>query len=135
VDLTYHFGPRTRLGAAYNRDLQYSAFTPLTGRPTILMEAYRVRLEKGLLGDFDLRLFGGLTRLRSDGRVIVAVGPGETITAVRDDEAWEGGADLGYTFRRHLRIGIAASYIERRSTIDDFGIEGLLVGGTITFTP
>jgi hypothetical protein len=135
VDLTYHFGPRTRLGAAYNRDLQHSAFTAVTGRPTISMESYRVRLDNGLVGALDLRLFGGLTRLRSDGPVTVAVGPDETITAVRDDEAWEGGADLGYTFRRHLRIGLAASYTERRSTIDDFGIEGLLVGGTISFAP
>jgi outer membrane receptor protein involved in Fe transport len=94
-----------------------------------------VRLDKGLIGALDLRLFGGLTRLRSDGPITVLIGPEETVTAVRDDEAWEGGADLGYTFRRHLRIGAAASYTERRSTIDDFGIEGLLVGGTITFTP
>jgi hypothetical protein len=135
VDLTYHVGPRTRLGAAYSRDLQYSAFTPLTGRPTILMEGVCVRLEKGLVGALDLRLFGGLTWLRSDGPATVAVGQDETITAVRDDEVWEGGGDLGYTFRRHLRIGIAGSYTWRRSTIDDFGIEGLLVGGTITFTP
>jgi hypothetical protein len=135
ADLTYHFGPRTRLGAAYNRDLQYSAFTAVTGTPTILMEAYRVRFDKGLVGAFDLRLFGGLTRLRSDGPITVVIGPDETVTAVRDDVVWEGGADLGYTFRRHLRIGVAASYTERRSNIDDFGIEGLLVGGTITFTP
>ena len=43
--------------------------------------------------------------------------------------------DLGYTFKRHLRIGASVSYVERRSTVDDFGIDGLLVGGTITFTP
>jgi hypothetical protein len=135
VDLTYHFGPRTRFGVAYNRDLQYSAFTAVSGAPTIRIEGYRVRFDKGLVGALDLRLFGGLTKLRSDGPVRVAIGPGQTVTAIRDDEAWEGGADLGYTFRRHLRIGAAASYTERRSTIDDFGIEGLLVGGTITFTP
>jgi putative beta-barrel porin BBP2 len=136
VDLTYHFGPRTRLGFAYSRDLQFSAFTPTSGRPTVLMEAYRVRIDKGLIGALDLRLFGGLTRLRSDGPIRVLRGPDDLgITAVRDDEAWEGGADLGYTFRRHLRIGMAASYTERRSTIDDFGVEGLLVGGTIAFTP
>ncbi|HVR72242.1 MAG TPA: hypothetical protein VMT87_15465, partial [Vicinamibacteria bacterium] len=135
VDLTYHFGPRTRLGAAYSRDLQYSAFTAVSGRPTIRMDTYRVRLDKGLVGALDLRLFGGFTKLTSDGPVRVAIGPDDIVTAIRDDEVWEGGADLGYTFRRHLRIGVAASYTERRSTIDDFGIEGLLVGGTITFTP
>jgi hypothetical protein len=136
LDLTYHFGPRTRLGGSYSRDLHYSAFTPLTGRPTIRVETIRLRLDKGLVAALDLQLFGGLTRLRSDGPITFIRGPDDPgITAVRDDEAWEGGADLGYTFRRHLRIGVAATYTERRSTIDDFGIEGLLVGGTITFTP
>ncbi|HEY7512148.1 MAG TPA: outer membrane beta-barrel protein [Vicinamibacteria bacterium] len=135
VDLSYHFGPRTRIGAAYTRDLQYSAFTGAGGSPTVTMEAVRVRLEKGLVGALDLRLHGGLTRLRSEGLVTIAPADGEPVTAVRDDEAWEAGADLGYTFRRHLRVGVAASYVERRSTIEDFGIDGLLVGGTITFTP
>ena len=88
-----------------------------------------------LVGALDLRLFGGLTKLRSDGLVRVEFDPGDTVVAVRDDEAWEAGADLGYTFRKHLRIGAAASYVERRSTIDDFGIDGFLVGGTITFVP
>ena len=135
ADLTYHFGPRTRFGVAYNRDLHYSAFTGLSGSPTVTMENYRVRFDKGLIGALDLRLFGAYTRLTSDGPIRVEIGPDETVVAVRDDEVWEGGADLGYTFRRHLRIGVAATYPERRSTIEDFGIEGLLVGGTITFTP
>jgi hypothetical protein len=135
VDLTYHFGPRTRLGAAYGRDVYFSAYTPASGKPTVRMEVFRVRLEKGLVGALDVRLFSGLTRLRSDSPITVTARPGEPVTAVRDDEAWEGGADLGYTFRRHLRIGVAGSYTERRSTFGDFGMEGLLVGGTITFTP
>jgi Putative beta-barrel porin 2 len=135
VNLVYRFGPRTRLIATYNQDLYYSAFQPVTGLPVIHQQTYRLRLEKGLVGALDLQLYGGLTKLRSDGLIRVEVEPGETVLAVRDDDAWEGGADLGYTFRRHLRIGIAASYVDRRSTIDDFGIDGLLVGGTITFTP
>jgi hypothetical protein len=135
VDLVYRFGPRTRIGTTYNRDLYYSAFTSQGGSPVVAMEAVRVRIEKGLVGALDLKLHGGLTRLRSDGLVTVQTPDGDTVTTVRDDEAWEGGADLGYTFRRHLRLGAAVSYVERRSTIDDFGVDGLLVGGTITFTP
>jgi hypothetical protein len=135
VNLTYEFGPRTRLLATYNRDLYYSAFEPVTGLPMVHMETYRLHLQKGLVGALDVKLFGGLTKITSDGLVRVEVDPGETVVARRDDDAWEGGADLGYTFKGHLRIGASASYTERRSTIDDFGIDGLLVGGTITFTP
>jgi hypothetical protein len=135
VDLAYHFGPRTRMLALYKRDLYYSAFEAVTGLPVVYLETYRLTLDKGLVGALDLRLYGGLTKIESDGLVRVEVEPGEPVVAFRDDDAWEGGADLGYTFRRHLRIGAAVSYVERRSTIDDFGIDGLLVGGTITFTP
>jgi hypothetical protein len=135
VELAYHFGPRTHLSATYNRDLQYSAFDAVLGLPVINMETYRLRLEKNLVAALDIRLFGGLTTLRSDGVIRVEVEPDEVVVGVRDDDAWEAGADLGYTFRGHLRIGVAASYVERRSTIDDFGIDGLLVGGTIMFVP
>ena len=76
-----------------------------------------------------------MTRLTTDGAIQVDLGGGDLITAARDDEAWEAGADLGYTFRRHLRFGAAASYTERRSNIADFGVDGLLVGGTLTFIP
>jgi hypothetical protein len=135
IDLVYHFGPRTRIGTHYSRDLYYSAFTSVAGSPVVMMEAARLRIEKGLVGALDLKLHGAVTWLRSDGLVTVRTLGGDTVTTVRDDQAWEGGADLGYTFRRHLRIGAAVSYVERRSTVDDFGIDGLLVGGTITFTP
>jgi Putative beta-barrel porin 2 len=135
VDLVYQFGPRTRMGAVYTRDLQYSAFTTLRGNPTTTMEMARLRLEKGLVGALDVRLFGGLTRLTSQGLITIEQANGEAVTVFRDDQAWEGGVDLGYTFRRHLRIGAAASYVERRSTVEDLGIDGLLIGAIITFTP
>ena len=135
VDLVYQFGPRTRFGVLYNRDLQYSAFTTLRGNPTVAQEIARLRLDKGLVGALDMRMFAGVTRLRGQGVVTIEQTDGESITAIRDDQAWEGGVDLGYTFKRHLRIGASVSYVERRSTVDDFGIDGLLVGGTITFTP
>lgn len=135
ADLTYHAGPRTRLGGAYTRDRYFSAFSPLGKTPTICIEGYRLRLEKGLIGQVDLRLWGGLTRLGSDGEVTIEPRPGERTVAVRDDTAWEAGADLGYVFRSRLRVGVAAGYTERRSTIADFGIRGLLVGATVTYTP
>ena len=135
ADLTYHFGPRTRLVAGYSRDLQYSAFETTGDTPTVRIEHGRLRLEKGLGGRFDLRLSAGLTSLVTDGAVRIVPDDGPAVTTVRDDTVLEAGAELGYTFRARLRIGAAAAYTERRSTIADLGIEGLLLGGTITFTP
>ena len=53
----------------------------------------------------------------------------------RNDRWREAGADLGYAFWTRLRIGLAATYSERRSPIADLGIEGLLLGATVTFIP
>jgi hypothetical protein len=135
VDLTYHFGPRTRLTGYYYRNVGYSAFSvPEGDLPTLTTQRYGVRIEKGLWSRLDLRLMGGFTNLVSDGSVIIDSGGGPQ-AVVRDDRAVEAGADLGYTFWNKLRIGFAATYSERRSTVDDLGVDGLLLGGTITFVP
>lgn len=136
VDLAYHFGPRTRLNAAYFRDVGFSAFSVAEGdRPTLTTESVRVRLEKGLWRRLDLRVHAGLTQLKSDAPVLIAI-PTEGPTSVRrNDRAREAGADLGYAFWTRLRIGLAATYAERRSPIRDLGIEGLILGGTVTFIP
>ncbi|HEX6737142.1 MAG TPA: outer membrane beta-barrel protein [Vicinamibacteria bacterium] len=135
VDLVYHFGPRTRLGGAYRRDLNYSAFDTAGGSPTLIQEVGTVRLEKGLGQRFDVRLHGDVTRLQGDGAITVVPRPGGAVTAVRDDTVYEAGGELGYTFRSRLRFGAGAAYTERRSRFADLGIRGLLLGGTITFTP
>jgi hypothetical protein len=135
ADLTYHFGPRTRLVGGYSQDIQYSAFETTGDTPTVRVETGRLRLEKGLGGRFDVRFAAALTRLVTDGAVRIVPDDGPAFTAVRDDTVREAGAELGYTFRSRLRIGAGATYTERRSTIADLGIEGLLLGGTITFTP
>ena len=44
-------------------------------------------------------------------------------------------ADLGYRFRNSLRIGVAAFWADRTSSFADLGIEGLLVGLTVTYQP
>jgi hypothetical protein len=94
-----------------------------------------VRLEKGLGARFDVRLHAGVTRLVSDGAITLVPRPGSAVTGVRDDTVREAGAELGYTFRSRLRIGAGAAYTQRRSTFADLGIQGLLLGGTVTFTP
>jgi hypothetical protein len=76
-----------------------------------------------------------VTRLVSDGAITLVPRPAAPVTAVREDTVYEAGAELGYTFRSRLRFGAGAAYTERRSTFADLGIEGLLLGGTVTFTP
>ena len=134
VDLSYRFGPGTLLKGLYAQDLQYSAFDVAGTSPTLTVESYGGRLEKVLVGHLELFLSGTLWRFRTSGAITVVSATGRT-TAVRSDHVRQGGADLGYRFRSRLRIGVAAVYTERRSTIADFGIQGLLVGGTVTYTP
>jgi hypothetical protein len=128
ADLIYHFGPRTRLGAAYSRDVGFSAFAVAAGDvPTLTTESVRVRVEKGLWRRLDLRLHAGLTQLKSDAPVLIEAPIEGPISARRNDRAREAGADLGYAFWSRLRIGLAATWTERRSPIRDLG--------TISVTP
>jgi len=135
VSLSYRFGPRTELGARYNRDLTISTFEPTSGPPTLSHESYELRFQMGLPARLDLQLFGAHTRLTSFAPVTVERTSGTVETAVRDDRVWQGGADLGFRFRSHYRLGFAATYTDRRSTFDDFGIEGLLFGATLKYLP
>lgn len=135
VVLSYRLGPRTLLTATYTRDLMYSAFRVASAAAVLTNESVGARLEKGLWGRVELFLWARYYRLLSAGSVTVEQVDGTRVTDVRDDKVREAGADLGYRFRSTLRIGVAAVYIERRSTFKDFGIEGLLVGGTVSFDP
>jgi len=47
----------------------------------------------------------------------------------------EAGGELGYQFRSRIRAGITVSYTDRVSTIQTFGIEGLLAGFTLQYNP
>jgi hypothetical protein len=66
--------------------------------------------------------------------VRVVLVPGGATTLQRDDSAREAGADLGYRFPWGLRIGLGATYTDRRSQFADLGLEGLLLGATVTYT-
>jgi hypothetical protein len=135
VDATWNVSKRTRIGGSYSRDLIFSAFVPLGPTPTLRMEVVGARIEK-LFGDrVDLKLYARESHMISDGAITVVI-PGQApVVAVRDDRAREAGLDLGYFFRPQLRVGVAASYIDRHSTISYFGISGLLLGGTVQYSP
>jgi hypothetical protein len=99
------------------------------------MEVVGARIDKFFGPRVDLKMHATQTHFRSGGAIEVVL-PGQApVTEVRDDKAREGGADLGYFFRPSLRIGIAATYVDRVSTFSYFGISGLLVGGTVQYNP
>jgi hypothetical protein len=135
VSLIYHVGPRTRIGGHYSYELTYTAFQSLEATPTLRTQRYGGRLEKGLIGRVDLHVYGTRTLLRTDGAVLVALDDGQTVRVTRDDRILEGGANLGYRFPWGLRIGLGGSYTDRTSAFADLGVEGLLLGAVVTYTP
>jgi hypothetical protein len=134
VNATWNVTPKTKFPFLYVRDRAYSAFST-SGTPTVHTETMGLGLDKELRQRLDLELRARLTRFVTDGEITVEIPDQGPVTAVREDRAWEYGADLGYLFGPNIRIGIAASYTDRNSTISYFGIEGLLFGVTVRYTP
>ncbi len=134
VDATWNISPKTRLGGAYSRDINYSSFDTSGATPTNRVETAEVFLDKVLVRGLYLRLFGRIQLLTSDGEITVAE-TGDLVTAVRDDDVREAGGELGWQFRTRLRIGVRASYAERASPFTTFGVRGLLAGLTVQYNP
>jgi hypothetical protein len=135
VAATLNVTPRTHIGFTYARDLSYSAFDTTGSTPTVITEGYGVNIDKRLTTHIDLQLFGRVTRFRTNGEITVILPDEGSVVAVRSDRAAQAGADLGYVFRSRLRIGVSAIYTQRNSTIQYFGIDGLLMGLTVNYTP
>jgi len=135
VDATWNVSPKTHITGQYGRDLSFSAYETSGLTPTVLNERYGARIEKDLGGHFDVRIFGRVTKLATDGDITLELPDQPKITAPRNDKAREVGLDFGYRFRPRFRVGVAATYVDRKSNIAYFGIDGLLVGGTVQFTP
>lgn len=93
--------------------------------------AVEVFVEKFLVRNVCLRLFARQYRLVSDGDVTLVVPDEGLVRSERDDRVHEAGAELGYQFRSRIRAGITVSYTDRVSSIQTFGIEGLLAGFTL----
>jgi len=135
VDATWNLSPKTKLGAHYSRDIDYSAFQTSGPTPTNQTESAEVFLDKVLVSNVYLRLYGRLNRLAADGGVIVVPPGGAEESSVGDDRAREVGAELGYQFRTRLRIGLTVAYTTRESPWETFGVEGLLAGLTVHYNP
>jgi hypothetical protein len=133
VDATWNISLRTRLGAGYRRDVSHTAFA-VVGVPSLQREVLSAFFEKDLPGNFDVRFVGRRIRMITDDPVRVSL-DGALVEAVREDVAREGTGELGYRFRRSFRLGVLAGYSDRRSSIADLGVDGLLLGGTVRFEP
>ena len=134
VDAAWSLSPKTKLGARYERDIDYSAFATTGATPTNLNETAEIYLDKLLAGNVYFRLFGRIGRINSDGDITIVTSDGIE-TAMRDDRIREAGAELGYQFRSRVRIGVTATYSTRQSAFETFGIDGLLAGLTVQYNP
>ena len=132
---TWSISFKTKLWGSYSRDIDYSSFATSGATPTNLNEKVEVFLEKFLTRSVYLRLFARQYRLVSDGDVTLVVPDEGIVRSERDDRVREAGGELGYQFRSRIRAGITVSYTDRVSTIQTFGIEGLLAGFTLQYNP
>ncbi len=135
VDATLNISSKTHLGGYYRRDFGFSALAVTATAPTLVTETFGAHMEKDLVAGLNLELFARRTRLRDDGEIALLLPTGATYQGTRRDTADEAGGDLGYRFRSRLRLGIAVSYLKRRSTVSYFGIQGLLVGLSVRYLP
>ena len=135
VDALLNLSVKTHIGGSYRRDYSFSMLAPSAETPSVLTETIGARLDKDLVGDLNFQAFARRTRLWDDGTLSLVLPGGQTYSGTRRDTADEVGADLGYRFRGHLRLGVAASYLKRRSTVSYFGIQGLLVGLSARYNP
>jgi hypothetical protein len=135
VDARWDISFKTKVGGLYTRDVDYSAFATSGATPTNLYEVAEVFVEKFLTRKVYLRLFARQRRLISDGEVTLLVPDAGLVVSERKDRTREAGVELGYQFRSRVRAGVTATYTDRASSIETFGVEGLLAGFTLQYNP
>jgi hypothetical protein len=135
VSAIWAISPKTKLGGIYLRDVDYSSLAIVGPTPTNLGEQIEFFIEKFLTNSIYLRPYARQHRLVSDGQVVL-VPPGDAPElSKRNDRIREAGSELGYQFRSRLRAAVMVSYTDRVSTIETFGVEGLLAGFTLQYNP
>jgi len=135
VHASWNISRKTMLGGSYTRDLNYSSFATAGATPTNLNESVEAFVEKFLTGSVYLRLYARQYRLVSDGEIALVLPDEGLVVSERNDRVREAGGELGYQFRSRVRAGITVSYTDRVSTIQTFGIEGLLAGFKLQYNP
>ena len=92
VDAAWNISPKTKLGARYLRDIDYSAFATTGADADQPERDAEVYLDKMLASNVYFRLFGRLGQLASDGDDHDRRRPTGVETAVRDDRGPRGGS-------------------------------------------
>ncbi len=135
ANATWNVSVKTKIGCSFDRDLDYSSLATTGATPTILSEDVELFLDKFLTRHVYMRVFARQHRLISDGDVILVVPDQGVVATERNDRIREAGAESGYQFRQRIRAGITVRYSDRVSSIDTFGLEGLLAGFTLQYNP
>jgi hypothetical protein len=135
VSATWAVSPKTKLGGVYRRDADYSSLAMSGPTPTNLGERVEAFVETFLTRSIYLRFYARQYRLVSDGDVVLVPPEGGLVVAERNDRIREAGGEIGYQFRSRIRAGVTVSYTDRVSTIETFGVEGLLAGFTLQYNP
>ncbi len=129
------FSPRTNISLGYSKDFDYSAYTTDGETQTLAKDLASLSISKELGSRVDIRLFGSYARLVTDGAIRLVLPDGSIQIGDRDDSYWRYGGNLGYYIRENLRTGVEVSYSQRQSDVAYFGVQGLNVGITVTYTP
>jgi hypothetical protein len=135
VSATWNLSHKTKLGGSYRRDGDYSSLAMSGPTPTNLGERAEAFVEKFLTRSVYLRGYARQYRLVSDGIVVIVPPEGDIVATERNDRIREAGGELGYQFRSRVRAAVTVSYTDRVSTIETFGVEGLLAGFTLQYNP
>ena len=81
------------------------------------------------------RFFGRFRGLETDDPVGFVNEDGSVTLDVRDDKSWEAGANLGYLFKKLVRLGFEARYLDRQSNQAAFTVNYWQFGATVEVVP
>jgi|CXWL01.1.fsa_nt_gi hypothetical protein len=133
--LSQQAGRRLTLRESYTQESAVSAFAVDGSLPTFERRGLSLDISILLTSRVDLRLGGTYETVKSDGLVNVILDDGTKATALRDDVAYIGRADLGIRLGR-ARLGLFTTYTTRESLFfSDFGIDGLQAGARVEYSP
>lgn len=122
VDVAYTAPSQTRLGAAVDRDIQYS-YENRT--PYYVQTGWTGTLTQRLVGRWDFQLSGGRDRLAYQA-IIPAVD-------ARTDFVSRFGGGVGYTLGDQVRVSLDAISFHRRSALPGRDYSGMRAGVSVTY--
>lgn len=135
VNVVWHLNPRLAVGGVYLRDLYQTALVTPEGPPIGRREMLGANLQLEFVRHVFLRLTGTRIDYATQTPVRIETTGGDVIEAVQAEKVYEASAELTYQLKSRLRVGGTVVYSERQKTFTDFGVDGLLLGATVIFTP